>query len=284
MISVSEAVPVDEVVRWLQVNQDKYHINVANNSAVWMPLHESLVLKSNRFPDYHLRKPRLDEVRGGKRKPDKDSTFINLPRDLNGERLKKGRTKMNQDVTFMVDSNGLMNKENAERVYKQYRENGYIYVKGLLPRDDVMALRGVVMEGLHELNLVDDDGKCSNIKAVGYTIDTGSGEPISGKKDYYEETSDQKEDFWMNKCSTPAMAAVRESVLLKKVISILAMGKAKVERCKHRASTFTPNYSWLRVKAPSEFTTTHADEFYYRVCIIDYACYSVSSLCDMYIV
>ena len=71
------------------------------------------------------------------------------------------------------------------------------------------------------------------------------------------------------------LQAVNDHASVKRLLSLLAQGRTLAaeegaRQCVYSPHTFSPNYSWIRVKAPSEFTTIHADIFYYKVRVLTY--------------
>jgi hypothetical protein len=195
-------------------------------------------------------------------KQDIDSSCIDLPRDLGGEMLKNGRTALNQDVTHMVDSNGLLNAANADTLYKQFTEHGYLYFKGLLNRSDILESRSQILETLNGLGVFNKkNGNCE--VASGWTIDTKSGTIISGSCDFSGDQASH--ESWRKMCKDSDIEGIRNKTKLKMVLTLLANGKSQSENCRYQSRTLAPDFSWVRVKAPNEFTCTHADIFYYKV-------------------
>jgi hypothetical protein len=167
----------------------------------------------------------VDDPNAKKRKMDIDSTYTDLPRNLGGENLKNGRTKLGQDVVHMVDSTGLLGPSTAERLYLQFKEHGYLMFKGLLSKEAVMDARAVVLRTLRSLGLIDGEEDC--VFRQGYTIDTQTGELISGKKDYQDLNGHESQ--WKQACGTPEVDSLKNSRALKQVLSYLSAGKQKAE-------------------------------------------------------
>lgn len=258
--------PCAEVRDWLRRNQDKFQVLVHDKQPQTQEMPQELIATSNRFPDYHHVRSFVEEDNLRKRKCDRDSTFFDLPQDLGGEVLRKGKTKLNQGVDYMVDSNALLQAGEAEKLYQRFAEHGYLLFRGVLDKNDVMNARRVVLETLKELGTVDEEG---NIQAdAGWTVDTMTGELISGKKDFHEEEEGPEgglEGRWRAACSQSSLESIKHSPVLKRALTLLSRGKSEAEQCRYSPRTFAPHYSWLRIKATDESTPVHADIFYYRV-------------------
>jgi hypothetical protein len=276
MICLSDTEPCEEVVSWLRRNQDKHEITIITRESLGKNelLPEEFIVKTSQFPNYHVLKAgHIDDIeqeeteddestlQTKKRKQDKDSSCIDLPRDLGGEVLKNGRTALNQDVTHMVDSNGLLNAANADTLYKQFTEHGYLYFKGLLNKSEVIDAQLSITEILHKLGAVDD--QLHSISSTGWTVNTQSGSFVSGKNDFSD--SDGTEELWRQAAQHPNLEATSHHKLLKLVLTLLARGKSNHEKCPYAPKRLSNDYSWLRVKAPNEYTNVNASILYYKV-------------------
>ena len=99
---------------------------------------------------------------------------------------------------------------------------------------------------------------------AGWTVDTLTGELISGKNDFHEAHGGL-EAKWRDACAQGSLQSIKTSAVLKKALTLLSQGKSKADQCRYSPRTFAPQYSWLRVKATDEYTPVHADIFYYKV-------------------
>lgn len=254
--------PCAEVHEWLRKNQDRLQILVHDKQPKAQEMPPELIATSNRFPNYHVVKSFVEDTNAKKRKFDRDSTFFDLPQDLGGETLRKGMTKLNQSVDYMVDSNALLQAGDAASLYQRFTEHGYLLFRGLLDKNDIMNARRVVLETLQELRAIDEEGNV--LATAGWTVDTLTGELISGKSDFREEQGGL-EAKWREACAHSSLLSIKQNNALKKAFTLLSQGKSTAEKCRYSPRTFAPHYSWLRVKATDEYTPVHADIFYYKV-------------------
>ena len=269
MIAVSVTEPKDEVLSWLRKNQEKHEIILRDKAEFshrltdlrFQPMPEELIAATNRFPNYHIIKTFTEDgLVGKRRKLDGDLSVHDLPTDLGGETLEKGLRRMNQTIEHMTDSSTFVREGNFEALYAQYSENGYVFLRGILERNDIMNARNAIMQTLLKLDVMDEAGLCKS--RSGWTIDTKNGDLIQGKSDFSEETG--LEDVWLKTCSSACITSIKSNPALKRALTLLSKGKSKAEKCSFEPFTLAPNFAWLRVKAKGEFTPIHADVFYYR--------------------
>jgi hypothetical protein len=121
-----------------------------------------------------------------------------------------------------------------------------------------------VQEVLQRTGVVDDAGgaKCRK----GWTVETTSGVFIPGSVAYVtskETHEDPQEHMWDGVSSNKSISAVKTCPDLKKLFMALADGRGLVDGTPITPRTFSPQYAWLRVKAPGECTPEHSDAFYF---------------------
>jgi hypothetical protein len=107
----------------------------------------------------------------------------NIPRDLSGYRVENGAVRnLNQKVESMVDTSAIYDKRDGVALWSFFSQNGYILLRRLLNRDDVLTANQSIKCQLRKIELMDGDGVATS--KVGWTVDRGDGTVIVGKEIY----------------------------------------------------------------------------------------------------
>eukprot|EP01038_Epipyxis_sp_PR26KG_P007767 gene7767-10552_t len=198
-----------------------------------------------------------------------------FPADIGSKKVKQGKItqdNMNQSIQSIIDSTKLYHEGKIEELWRNFRQHGYIYVKGLVDRDIVLDTKELINDTLHNMNYVkkdknNDDVKYTAISPHGWTVDTDTGCAIKGKDDYTDAIDEKQEiRLWKSLCSSNEFKYLAQHENVKKLIIMLRDGKQSNEgKLPMIPHSFYPNFSWLRIKAPHEFTPEHADEYFFKL-------------------
>ena len=163
-------------------------------------------------------------------------------------------------VDSIQDSSHLLS--DSASLYEKFRADGYLYLKGLLNRDDIIAARDKVEGDLKRMGHISEDGKATRTK--GWTVETKTGTVINGADDFANNLDPAELQKWKEFGRSPEIQSVVHSSHLRSVLTILSRGKTIIEGTASLPRSFDPNYTWMRIKAPNEFTTEHSDFFYFK--------------------
>jgi hypothetical protein len=82
----------------------------------------------------------------------------------------------------MVDTSAIYDKRDGVALWSFFSQNGYILLRRLLNRDDVLTANQSIKCQLRKIELMDGDGVATS--KVGWTVDRGDGTVIVGKEIY----------------------------------------------------------------------------------------------------
>jgi hypothetical protein len=249
-----------EVLSWIIENKDKLDVEISLNSG------NASKVALGALPEVlNKYKHESCDALASKRKI-KAST---IPKDIGGRKVTNGIVKlMNQTITGLVDSTSLLSAtENPNQLWKQYKKNGYLMFKNLLDRNSVLETKEAANRTLRKLKHVDDENVA--ISKEGWILEIDSCAQIKGKNKFVDDDSIDETNAdtkaWHDFCHSKNVSSLISHEKLKYVLKLLALGKEVEESTPFDPFVFDPNYSWLRVKAPNEFTPEHADVYFFKV-------------------
>ncbi len=196
-----------------------------------------------------------------------DNKFV-PPRDIGGKTIKKRvLTSQNQPVQPLEDSNDLLTAADAEGLWSQFHTQGYVYLRNLLSKKEVLSARTHLVESLISMGHMSGNTHQA-LSKNGWTVDCASGTVIAGKQEFTDPDrvkGNAEEQRWKRVCSDPRIAQLPVHNAIAQALQLLSRGKALAEGEAVQPYVFHRDYSWLRVKGPTELTPEHADIFYLRV-------------------
>jgi NTP pyrophosphatase (non-canonical NTP hydrolase) len=222
-----------------------------------------------------------------------------IPQDIGSRRLKSYvQQKMKQSVQRMavcdaitavqyacsgdcdMDDSSALLAAAARSLWDQFDRDGYLYLPGVLCREEILKAKDSVESSLVSMKLLSEDRNTA-LSSNGWTVDTMSGGIISGQDDYGGNGSAEVERQWKALCTAQAVQTVLQgdcNRTIRQILSLLSAGRqqaiASSSDYKCTSGLYHPHHTWLRVKAPSEYTPEHADIFYFKVCILLCFCYA----------
>ncbi|KAJ8598382.1 hypothetical protein CTAYLR_002987 [Chrysophaeum taylorii] len=172
-----------------------------------------------------------------------------LPTELGSLRVEGDVVQRRKEIDSVVvdesDASGLVASGEWEELYRQFARDGYVILRGLVPKrvavETVVRLRAALKR--KELIV---DGRTAP-KARGLTVMHG-GDAIRGSDSYATDSFD---------CTAPSLACIREALVA------LACGRSIVDNELFEPVLFDPKFTWTRIKAPGEQTPEHSDYYHF---------------------
>ena len=116
---------------------------------------------------------------------------LKFPEDVSGKKISKDQVQSTKQLIIpYVHSNELVTPTKCEELYLRFMEDGYIYIKELIPPKDIIAIRNIYMQTLKGCGYLDKANKPK--KSVGLTVDLSLGGFVEGKSEV--QSSDMKGD------------------------------------------------------------------------------------------
>lgn len=263
-------VPDSEILSWLIENQDTLDASISREeSSLEMPRDLNMMFPEPIRPNILNKRMRAGFVNSHSldlSDSDESDTEpvhqMEYPKDLGsykvvGSTVKRCNGKL---VGEIEDSTRLLH-DHVE-LYKKFLEDGYLYFRQLLNRDDIYAAKHVVDSNLKKMGHLSDTGDA--LSKSGWTVEVRNGIVIHGKDDFAKSLNPEHLEEWKSLGSRKEIQSIVNSNRIKAVISLLGQGRSEVENMNVDTLTFDPHYTWLRIKSPTEFTTEHSDIFYYK--------------------
>lgn len=174
----------------------------------------------------------------------------------------------NVDIEPMIESTDVWRAGDNVELYRRLKTDGYILLRGVVPREKARAAYKVVDEFLRRKGTVRADGSVS-ANQKGMTVETTTGDVISGADLYVDPEGDavSEAEGWRNVGQHPIMQDALIGAETRGVLRALAQGATQaqslpVERS-YRPAVLQP-YTWLRIKSKREMTPEHADYFHFK--------------------
>jgi len=270
MLRVTD-VPETEILTFLIENQDSLEFSILNDQERDEPPSDDSTQLKMMFPESirpnifnkRQRFASCNRLVDSSSDSENESTAAKeYPRDLGsyrvvGSTVKKCNGKV---VDSIEDSTSLLCDH--VKLYRKFSEDGYLYFRQLLNRDEVYAAKSVIDSNLKKMGHISDTGEaCSS---SGWTVEVRNGVVINGKDDFAKSLDTNDLQNWKSIGSTTEVQSIVNSDRIKAVLSRLSRGKSEAENIESESRSFDPYYTWLRIKSPNEFTTEHSDIFYYK--------------------
>ena len=239
-----------DILKWLVDNREIYDFKISGNDQT-----EKKMRGNHQVLEGVVAEEDVDKTTQIHKANNRD-----IPKDIGLLKVTEGKSKFeiktkSQFVDLMEDSTYLLGNDIA--LSECYAKDGYLLFRGLLASEEVIAAKESVFTMMKEMKAVTDNGTA--LMDHGWTVETNNGTTIAGKEDF------ARTDYKLEQLgSSPQVKAVLENTALKAVLSLLASGNSKRSKVKSVPLCFNPNYTWMRIKAPGEFTTQHADYFYFK--------------------
>jgi hypothetical protein len=198
-----------------------------------------------------------------------------FPKDIAGRDVSRtnGKIKPYQGITGqsvspygIVDSMELVRRKDHKELWERFARDGYICIRNLVPKEAVAHVRVKVLDGLKRLKKIDaSTGKVADeTREGGWTMDLADGAVIRGK-DQYGSNDAKLGKHRQLLCPSQDLLALSRHEKITAVLSMLSKGKRGVDDVVHRPMQLGPKFAWLRIKAPTEKTSEHADIYYFLV-------------------
>lgn len=245
----------------------EYATTSAKRKDVKLPtvLQPFMHLNENRIVDLNQESSANDKRRRFGRAQQSSRSEHTKPKDIGGQALtSKDISKMNFSFTDMTDSSKLISEQNcAELLWDRYQQDGYLYFRNVLDNKAVIDARAIVVQGLRKMKVADQLG--NPILKQGMTISRHDNYIIGGSSQACDGDITQQTNVLTTLCGDRKIDQLLKSETIYRIIQLLCEGKSQAEKHKFEAFSLDPAGTWLRVKAPKEFTPLHADWFYYKV-------------------
>ena len=261
-----------ELFNWLVENQDKYDIKLTNKT---IKTKENIIISEmipeSIRPNFLIKVDNTStsdsDILKENETIDTEDTPIKtgpkyFPRDLGSFKVTGTIDKkcMGKSIDYMEDSTKLLSDPVA--LYNSYLANGYLYFKKLIDKSKILAAKKKVEENLKLMGHVSKEGKA--LSSSGWTVDTRDGTVINGTKDFADNLAPDLLAKWKNIGQSSKLDSIINSHEIKCILTKLNEGKSKSAEVNFKPLIFHPNYTWMRIKGPMEFTTEHADLFYFK--------------------
>ena len=158
----------------------------------------------------------------------------------------------------MCDSTDLYDEKDWAGLARRLREDGFIFVRGVLPREKVEAARCTMLQHACTLGLLDaskplDSATMAHAKrSCSFTVDAETG--LGPDESSAEFLSQQHQVLWQTLgCSAPVTGVYRSPALFDLYAHLFGVG------------AFTPltHCTWLRFKSPADVTLAHSDFYHF---------------------
>ena len=163
-------------------------------------------------------------------------------------------------------SNHLLQSRNATQLWYTFCHSGYLFLRNAIPCETILNAREKINRSLKSMNHIHNSKSNHAISKNGFIVEMESGTVTTGQNDYADE-NDVETLKWKELCKSNELNCISHSKVLFDLLQLLAFGKCEIDGKTHNALLLDSRYSWLRIKAPNEFTTEHVDWYYFKVYI-----------------
>lgn len=188
-----------------------------------------------------------------------------IPRDIGGHKTKNCTAPgMQQPIAVMTDSTAFFTSGNDRALFEAFDRDGYLLIRNVIEKGMIQSVQDYVKGVLTSSGAAAIDGTA--ICKRGWTVDTTSGVFIPGSSDYVTSKIIQNnphEHMWDHVASEKSVVDLKSSREVKEVFQSLARGRSAVDGETITPRAFSPQFAWMRVKAPGECTPEHSDAFYF---------------------
>lgn len=165
-------------------------------------------------------------------------------------------------VGELADSTALYRAGNHAALFHRLHEDGYVFMRGVLPADASSAARDRMFQYLRDIGWT-GEGNAAKKGQAGCTVEYYSGTIISGQSLKAGPQSSASMDAWAAMGRHPSFQRTVLGPELARPLDLLAKGYGQYVGTKAAAKPASA-FTWLRVKAPGEFTPEHADYYYLK--------------------
>lgn len=184
----------------------------------------------------------LDSTNGKRRKKKRKKEHDAkpwVPPDIGAFALKNGHVvedKRDQPIVPLIDSTSLYVAKDHAGMWFRFQQDGYIYLKNVIPRDVILKTRTDLFASLKALRLVDDGNKSliyGNKEKI--TASTGYNLPIDFDQEIRRWKNKGKstawlEEQWKNLCSSESLDEVQNYSSVVDVLHLLSKGMSKASK------------------------------------------------------
>jgi len=168
-----------------------------------------------------------------------------------------------QPVEIIEDSSALLLAGDFAGLWARYKQEGYILLRGAVPKERVLSARAQVVGALQTLKAASKDEKILKDQP-GRTIQANSGDVISGTEFYVSDEQAEKErKLWKNICNGADIQGLVNGPEVTTIISKFAELHSEQSAFDFKPLNFHPFYTWLRIKGKKEMTIEHSDYFHF---------------------